>query len=156
MCAKNVADVFLCLFGVVMSLYFWGLLRTAIWVFPSLFIQGALPVTSASLLSFWFLLAWMAPYFQNAFDFRELSKQRLTIVFFLTGILGGILLFRTEVFYFALCALIPFLLLRIFGVVKHPIVRVYFLPQQWKWILLSFWVIGLGFQVFENWFMSSL
>ncbi len=59
--------------AVLGSLYFWGMIRTAIWLAPALFVKGLLPLESASLLSFWTITLWLSPYEGKAFEVRKIN-----------------------------------------------------------------------------------
>ncbi len=128
-------DSFAIILGVLSSLAVWGVLRTALWILPVLFIHGALEITSAALLSYFCVVSWLSPHQKSAFDLRDFTKERWAIAYLLTGILGGFLHAEPNVFLMAVSAAAPFLISRLLMLLRLPPSRVLFLPSQTRWVL---------------------
>jgi hypothetical protein len=129
------------LVSVSISLYFWGIIRTAIWLLPSLFFSQAFPILSASWLSFWLTLSFVARYQGGFFDFRDISRQKWIFVYFITGVLTGTLLYPAQIFAFALGSLLPLLFIKIFFLFRYPAGEIMFVRKQIRWVLLALWII---------------
>lgn len=134
-------EAVVCLLSLVLSIYIWGLLRTALWIVPTLFIRDSLPLVSGSLLSFWIVAGFFAPHVQGCFDLRDFNRQKWGLIFFFAGILTGTLFYPAPSVFFALGAIIPLASLHIFALFKHPAQKILFLPKRMKWILTGFWLI---------------
>ena len=122
--------------GVLTSLLVWGIVRSAIWILPFLFINETLPLAAASFLAFFSVLTWLAPHQKKAFDLRDFTKERWSLAFFMTGVIAGVLMFPPQVYSMAIAALIPLLACRLFDVLRLPPSRVLFLPSALRWGLL--------------------
>jgi hypothetical protein len=120
--------------GVLSSLALWGVLRTALWILPVLFIQGGLELASCALFTHFGVLAWLAPHQKSAFDLRDFTKERWAIAYLLTGIVGGLLLAEPSVMSMALFAAAPLLITRLLTLFRLPPSRVLFLPSQLRWV----------------------
>lgn len=88
-----------------------------------------------SLLYFFTLTAWMSPYDSGAFDTRRVSKERWTLIFFISGLSVGLLSFRENYLLWAFAAAMPWVLVKIFEILRMPAQRVLYLPKQIRWIL---------------------
>lgn len=115
----------------------WGVLRTALWILPVLFIDGGLRLCATSLLAFFAVMSWMCPYQKQAFDLRSLTKERLTLGFFLTGVLVGLLTFPPQIPLMAIAAALPLVIVKGLALFRLPPSRVLFLPLATRWILTT-------------------
>ena len=124
-----------------LSLSIWGLIRTSLWILPSLFFQDGSLVVSGCMMSFIATAAIVAPFRNGAFDVRGLDRQRLTLILFLSGVLTGTLFYPVTMTIFASGAIVPLLALILFKIFKQPASEILFLPKQMKWIPVVLWII---------------
>jgi len=115
----------------------WGVLRTAIWILPLLFIDGGLRLCATSLLAFFTIMSWMCPHQKQAFDLRSFSKERWTLSFFLTGVLVGLLTFPPQIPLMAIAAALPLAIAKVLALFRLPPSRVLFLPLATRWALTA-------------------
>ncbi len=131
------------------SLYIWGMVRTALWIVPTLGFVELGPVFGASLLTFWTLSSFFIPYRAGSFDAREMPKSRWLLLFIATGILAGSLVNPESLTSLGLCLLsIPAIILA-FHIFKHPPNLSLHLPKRLKWILLSLWILSAILRIIE-------
>lgn len=142
----------LILLAVALSLYFWGLLRSGLWLIPALLSEAYLPLASACLLSFFAVSIWLLPYRKGAFDSRDISKERVALLFFLTGVLTGALVWSpTPLWIFVGGAIFPWILLQIFQLFRMPASRVLYLPQRpVRWVVSLTWILIFCVQIVER------
>lgn len=128
-------DSFATILGVLSSLAIWGVLRTALWILPVLFIANGLELVSCALLAHFSVLAWIAPHQKSAFDLRDFTKERWAMAYLLTGIVGGLLNAEPSVMSMAISAIVPVIVTRLLILFRLPPSRVLFLPSQTRWVL---------------------
>lgn len=133
------------------SLYFWGVIRTMWWLLPTVFLPDLLVVTGVSWLCFWSLAFNLAPWSGGAFDFRDLPKERWTLLIALTGIIAGTLLYSNHWMIFVICSLLPIFWVRFFSLVRHPPQEVLFLPNSLKLTLPALLVLLFLTRILETW-----
>lgn len=115
------------IFSLSLSLYFWGILRTAIWLLPSLFLTHFTPLFVLSMLCFFALVAVFSPYEKGAFDVREIKKDHWALIFFLTGALTGSFFYpETNLYILAMGAGYPLFAINILKLLRHPPSQVLF------------------------------
>lgn len=125
--------------GIILSLYLWGIIRTALWTLPTLFINGLLSFAPVALLSFWSVCALTFPYKQGGFDSRTLSREKQILIFFLSGVLTGSFFYPAELLVFALGSGIPLLCLILFRIFRFPVSRILFVPKVLKFLIPLLW-----------------
>lgn len=128
------------------SLGFWGIIRTAVWILPGLFVEGLLSLSSASLLSFFAVVSFAATYREKAFDLRQLRKDHWVLIFFSSGVLGASLLYPVPLMAFGFCSLLPLLCIQIFRLVRFPLSHLYVFPRWVRWIAPISWGIAFLFR----------
>ncbi|MBN8555107.1 MAG: hypothetical protein J0L93_06670 [Deltaproteobacteria bacterium] len=133
-------EIFLSLIAVSFSLYLWGIIRTAIWLLPAILVQGLVVPVAAAWLSFWMIASFLTPYQSGSYDFRNLDRQKWILIFFLSGVFTGTLLYPSSLFAFALGAMIPLLFLKIFYLCRQPATGVVFLRRKTRWLLVFLWI----------------
>jgi len=99
---------FLVISAILLSLVFFGLLRTSIWLIPLIFLDWYLPLAAAAWVSFFFIMAIFSPYKEGAFDLRGQEKSFWILVIFLTGVASGLLLKDVPYWVYAMASLIVF------------------------------------------------
>lgn len=122
--------------SILMSLVFWGFIRTGLWLLPSIFWASYLPLASMSLFSFIFVTSLLAPRRAGSFDFRDWDKPRWALVFFLTGISGGVLSLQFDVLSLSLFSLLSLLWIRLFRLFRFPLPEVYFFPSSTRFAVI--------------------
>ena len=134
---------------VAASLYIWGMVRTAIWIIPTLGFPELGPIFGASLLSFWTLSSFFIPHKAGFFDARDLTRSRWVLILISTGILAGSLV-NPESWTTLLVSLLstPFIILA-FYLIKHPPSRSLNIPQKFKWLLLGLWIFCAILRILE-------
>lgn len=143
-------DYFLVIVAVTLSGYLWGIVRTAIWVLPTLFIADLLPMTAVSLLSFWTGLIFLIPYQQGAFNWTALPREKRIVSFFISGVLTGTFFYPTSLAIFGFGALLPLLCLLLFQVFRFPASQIVFAPKQLRWIVPALWLITFAAKRFQE------
>ncbi len=132
--------------ALIASIYIWGVVRTAIWLVPTLFISHGNVFASIGILSFLTSASLLIPHDQGSFDARDLSKERKVLILFLSGILGGTFIYHAiaspMVFIFSAAA--PFILLQLYTLLRQPVPLVYFRTKKLKFILPLLWIICFG------------
>ncbi len=127
---------------IALSLSIWGLLRTALWLIPALFAQDYLPLACASLAAFFAVASWIFPYRKEAFDGRDLPREKMALLFFLTGVVTGSLVLSTsQIWIFAAGAAFPWILLQAFRVFRVPAGRILYLPKQIRFVTTGLCVV---------------
>jgi len=126
------AEWLLLISAVSTSLVYLGILRTAVWLVVGLLLQDSLYVLCASFLAFFASASILIPPTFGSFDFRNLARERWTLLFFLTGALTGGLLWPTSIVLFMIGALIPLSFLYLFRVFRMPASLVYFMDRRWR------------------------
>lgn len=91
----------------------------------------------------------LAPYRAGAFDFRDFSKQKVSVGFFLTGIATGFLCFPPHLLHYLTGTFISFFLIQVFKLVKFPVNLVIFIPRYSRILILAAWVVALGIRLIE-------
>ena len=122
--------------SILMSLVFWGVIRTGLWLLPGIFWISYLPLASVSLFSFIFVSSLLAPRREKSFDFCDWDKSRWALVFFLTGISGGILSLQFDVLSLGLFSLFSLLWIRLFRLFRFPLPEVYFFPAPTRFVVI--------------------
>lgn len=136
--------------AVSISLVYWGLLRTALWLILPLFLVDATPFVSASHLCFFAAASLFAQYRKGMFDFRGLDKSRWVFILFLTGFFSGSLLYPTSPSLFMGSALLPLISLALFKIFRMPVSTVYFFPRYIRWLAPSLLIVNFlikGYQM---------
>lgn len=135
--------IYLLMAGTVgLSLYVWGVVRTALWVVPAIITKDYLPLASASLLSFFTVATWIFPYRKEAFDGRDLNKEKLALLFFLTGVAtGALVLSPAQLWIFIGGAAFPWILLQVFRIFRLRAGRILYLPKYLRLITLGLWCL---------------
>jgi hypothetical protein len=123
-----------------LSLYILGVIRTALWLALALLAGAYYLLISVSILSFLTVMIAFAPYRAGAFDFRNMSKQKIYLSFFFTGVATGVLFFPTHPLICALAVIISYLTVQIFKVFKFPVNYVIFAPKKLRWIVITAWL----------------
>lgn len=138
------------LFAVIGSLWVWGVVRTALWLLPGLCFAPLLPPFSAAIFSFILVASMVAPYAAGGFDFRSLEKQNWAVILFLSGVSAGALLYTIPVVspLFSICvgAFYPFVVQRVFRLIRQPLSYFYAIPKFSRWIFVALWIIGFSLQ----------
>jgi hypothetical protein len=142
--------VFVYLITVGLSMPIWGILRTGLWILPTLLLPELGPIISGSLLSFWTLGSLMAPYANGAFDFRDFGKLKFLFLCLGSAIIASSLLNPDSLSVFFYCFIFPPLILLIFYLLRQPANYVLFFHQRWRWILVSLWLVCAALRIFEN------
>lgn len=122
--------------SILMSLVFWGVIRTGLWLLPGIFWISYLPLASVSLFSFIFVSSLLAPRREKSFEFCDWDKSRWALVFFLTGISGGILSLQFDVLSLGLFSLFSLLWIRLFRLFRFPLPEVYFFPAPTRFVVI--------------------
>lgn len=128
-------DTFNIILAISLALVFWGLIRSALYFGPSLLIPGGLEFCSVALIAFVGLAIIFCPYKRGAFDFNLLSKERLTALFFLTGVVAGATRSEPSLLFFAAGAAYPWLMIQIFRLFRQTPAYVYFFPKAFSWFV---------------------
>lgn len=115
--------------AIFLSFVFFGLMRTALWLLPLIFVEWYLPLASAAWVSFFCALAFLAPYHDGAFDLRGKEKAFWIIQFFLTGLLAGLLVHHVPYWVYALASLIAFAAFQIFRAFRLAVSPIAVFPQ---------------------------
>jgi len=126
----------------LLGLRFLGIIRTALLLIPALLRPDLLEPIQAIWVSFITAGLWVLPHVDGAFEARNLVRERLMFLFFLSGCLYGALLFPMPPLLFFLGAAVPLLVLRIFGWIRLPVSKSICLPLYWKWIATCLWVLS--------------
>lgn len=141
---QNMFSSLVAISAVMISLYLWGLVRTALWLIPGIVLGMAW--VSASLLGFWTSCSLLMTYKNNAFDARDWGREKIILLYFLSGVLGGTLLYGlvdlSPLIIFGSSSLIPFALYQIFKIFRHPLSWVIFAPKKLRFILPALWIIA--------------
>ncbi len=140
---KCMFELILSLSSLALSLYLWGVLRTAIWLTPVLFLGEFRPLVFASVLSFVTVCALIVKYKEGRFDLRESQRSDFIVILFFTGVLAGTLLYPIPLIYFGFASLTPLILLGLFRLFRIPASLVVIAPQKLKWILPLIWCLCL-------------
>lgn len=135
--------------GLVFSLIYWGVLRTAIWLVPGIFIEGFWTLSSASLLSFFAVAGLVAPYHDNGFDLRSIRKEHWVLIFFTVGVLGASLLYPVPLTAFGFSSLLPLLCIQVFRLFRMPASEFYVFPRWIRWLAPLCWVFIFLFHKFN-------
>ncbi|MDB5036513.1 MAG: hypothetical protein JWQ35_41 [Bacteriovoracaceae bacterium] len=141
------ADFLLYFVAVSASIYLWGIIRTAIWLLPPLVFPQLMPVVSSSLLTFFTITGFFAPYQNGFFDLRKISKKKWIIIFILVGLSPiGI----PDSLSLLIGFIVAPIVLVLFYIFKHPANLVIYIPKRVKWILLFFWTICVVLKLTES------
>jgi hypothetical protein len=122
--------------SILLSLVFWGVIRTALWLIPGILWASYLPLAATSLLAFMFIASLFVSRLGQAFDFRNWDKSRWALVFFLTGVAGGILSLSFDVLSFGLFSLMSLLWIRLFRLFRFPVPEAYFFPRATRFVVI--------------------
>ena len=136
-------ELYLLLSAIVLSLGLFGLIRSAIWLLPGLVWKDYWSVAPAIALSFLTASALIAHYRQSCFDFRDWDKPKWVLLFFLSGLLSGSLLYPSPILIFAIGSLGPIVFVRLCLIFRQPLSRVYVFPKFLRYLVLGFFVGAL-------------
>ncbi len=124
------------------SLILWGWVRTAILLIPIIFFHGSATALAGLWISFFAAAALCAPTFKDSIDFRELTKERASLILFCSAALFGALFYPLPVLWFGLGALAPLFFIRVFDLMRLPIARVYVFDPRRRWLLVGAWLLA--------------
>lgn len=126
----------------ILSLRFLGVIRTAILLIPAIFRSDFLDPTQGVWICFITASLWVLPRIDGAFEARNLSRERMILLCFLSGCLYGALFFPMPPLLFFLGVAVPLFMLRVFSLIRLPVARVFVLPEYWKWIASFLFVLS--------------
>mgnify|MGYP000567546906 CR=1 FL=1 len=137
-------------FPLGLSLFYWGLPRTAAWAILGCLAGFAWPEAfyylCVSVFAFLVAASLLAPYIKGAFDFRGISKIKGVFAVFLAALLCAPRLGPAG----ALVGLIiPLVLYYLFRLIRFPWVSVYYFPSWYRWIAPSTFLIWLAIYIDE-------
>jgi hypothetical protein len=136
--------------SILASLYLWGIVRTAAWILITVLLPESGPLFACSLLSFWIVAGFIAPYRENFFDLRNFYFSRWLLIFLSSGILAASLINPYSIEVFLYCTFIPLGTLGLFYVIRHPATPVLYLKRKTRVVLLILWIICAALRLFEN------
>jgi len=130
-------EMYLLLSAILLSLGLFGLIRSAIWLLPGLVWRDYWSLAPAIVLSFITSAALMAPYRGACFDFRDWDKTKWILLFFLSGLLSGSLLYPSSILIFGLGSLGPIIFVRLCLIFRQPLSRVYVFPNFLRYLVIG-------------------
>lgn len=126
--------------SLVLSLFFFGLLRTGLIFLPIVLIPSLIDTIAAVWLSFFAVAVALAPYREGAFDWSQSSKERRILALFLISCLTTTFFTPLSLFPFALGTLLPILWLRVFALVRWEMSPVFFFSPKLRLIVPLSWL----------------
>lgn len=136
--------------ALILSVFFWGIPRTAAWVVIAILLRflhaDFFFVCCYAVLSLFVVASLVLPYRKNAFDFRAMPRSRVIASIAVCGIFGSL---RFGPLGILVSILAPFVLHYLFLIIRFPWTPIYYFPRGYKWIAPAFFFIWLAVYINE-------